>query len=50
MALVVFLLLSGILAAEVALFGFETAGIVGAALLVCCAALLALRRAQATSD
>ena len=44
MAFVVFLLLCGMLAAEIALFGIETAGIVGAVLLVCCAAVLASKQ------
>ena len=48
MAFVVFLLLCGMLAAEIALFGFEAAGLVGAALLACCALVLALK--PITSD
>ena len=48
MAFVVFLLLCGMLAAEIALFGIETAGIVGAVLLVCCALVLASK--QLTTD
>ena len=43
MAFVVFLLLCGMLATEIALFGIETAGIIGAALLVCCALVLAVK-------
>ncbi|HVM08531.1 MAG TPA: hypothetical protein VM345_08720 [Acidimicrobiales bacterium] len=43
MAIVVFLLLAGMLAAEIALFGVEAAGIVGAVLLALCAALLIAR-------
>jgi hypothetical protein len=44
MAFVVFLLLCGMLAAEIALFGFKAAGIVGAVLLACCAAVLATKQ------
>jgi hypothetical protein len=40
----VLLLLCGMLAAEVALFGFKTAGMVGAAFLVLCAAVLVANR------
>lgn len=44
MAFVVFLLLCGMLAAEIALFGFKAAGVVGAVLLACCAAVLATKQ------
>ena len=43
MAGAVFLLLCGMLAAEVALFGIHEAGVVGAALLAACAVVLTAR-------
>jgi len=49
MALAVLFLLAGMLAAELALFGVQTAGIAGAALLVVAAALLARRRDDLTA-
>ena len=46
MAIVVFLLLGGMLAAEIAVFGIDAAGVVGAALFVACAIVLLSRRPQ----
>jgi uncharacterized membrane protein YbaN (DUF454 family) len=49
MALAVLFLLAGMLAAELALFGVQAAGIAGAALLVIAAALLTRRRDDLTA-
>ena len=49
MALAVLFLLAGMLAAEVALFGVQAAGLVGAALLAVAALLLARRRDDLTA-
>lgn len=46
MALAVFLLLIGILAAEIALFGIAGAGWVGAGSFLLCAAVLTFRRSR----
>ena len=49
MAFAVFLLLLGMLAAEIALLGIHSAGFVGAVLLIACAAVLMARRNQLTA-
>ena len=49
MALAVLFLLAGMLAAEVALFGVDVAGIAGAALLTIAAALLLRKRDELTN-
>jgi hypothetical protein len=49
MALAVLFLLAGMLAAEVALFGVQAAGLVGAALLAVAALLLVRRRDDLTA-
>jgi hypothetical protein len=49
MALAVLFLLAGMLAAEVALFGVQAAGVVGAALLAVAAWLLARQREELTA-
>lgn len=49
MALAVLFLLAGMLAAEVALFGVDAAGVAGAALLVVAAVLLTRRRDDLTA-
>lgn len=45
MTFAVFLLLNGMLATEIALFGVKSAGVIGAVLLLCCAIALALQPA-----
>ena len=48
MALAVFFLLAGVLAAELTLFGLEGAGVVGAALFAACAVVLVRRQREMT--